>query len=292
MARTYFLMIPFILFLLLSGFQGYSQEKRSANLYLSCFQKDEMLPVITVTVKTKRGRKFEPVEGVVVNLFIQEETSKGFLGRVKTNSMGVASLPLPEQRRTTWISSPTVTILATLTGSDKFEDASEEIEIQKARIELTLAEEDSLRTITAKVKALEDSAWIEVPDVDVKIMVMTTLAGFPAAEEEVYTTDESGEASTEYTLKIPGDAQGVIHIGAKIEEHELYGSIMTTKRIAWGSPTNYRSTFNERTLYATRDKTPLWLLIFPNLIIAAVWGMIFYLVLVIRKIRKLGMSKM
>ncbi|MFN3841426.1 MAG: hypothetical protein ACK4RF_12045 [Cyclobacteriaceae bacterium] len=284
--------ISFTILLLPGGFFGYAQqdEKFSANLYLSYTQKNESLPVITVSVKTKKGRKFEPVEGAVINIFFMEESAEGFMGRVKTNSLGLASLPLPEQKRTAWMSLPTVTFLATLTGSDKFEDASEEIEIQKARIELNLTEEDSVRTITAKVKALEDSAWIEVPDVDVKLMVMTTLAGLPVGEDEVYTTDESGEVSAEFTLEIPGDAQGMIQIGAKIEDHELYGNIMTTQPIAWGIPTNYRSTFNERTLYATRDKTPLWLLIFPNLIIAGVWGMILYLVSVIRKIRKLGIS--
>ena len=60
--------------------------------------------------------------------------------------------------------------------------------------------------------------------------------------------------------------------------NEAYGSLVSTKTAKWGQPRVPDNSFAKRTLWATRDKTPLWLLIFPNLIIVTVWGIIFYLV--------------
>jgi hypothetical protein len=109
-----------------------------------------------------------------------------------------------------------------------------------------------------------------------------------ATEEETYTTDESGHVSSEFSLTIPGDAQGDIVIGAKIDDHEVYGSLVATKTAKWGLPLVPDDSFSKRTLWATRDKTPLWLLIFPNLIILTVWGIIVYLVYQITRIVKIG----
>ena len=86
--------------------------------------------------------------------------------------------------------------------------------------------------------------------------------------------------------------QGNIDIGAKIDDHEMYGSLVSTKAAKWGVPLNpdnsFAKTFAKRTLWATRDKTPIWLLVFPNLIIVSVWGIIFFLIYQITRIIKLG----
>ena len=101
--------------------------------------------------------------------------------------------------------------------------------------------------------------------------------------------------SAEFGFDLPGDAQGDITIGAKIDEHEVYGSLMSTKAAKWGVPldsdTSFAKSFAKRTLWSTRDKTPIWLLVFPNLIIVSVWGIIFYLIYQIFRIIKLGKGK-
>ncbi|MDH5251467.1 MAG: hypothetical protein OEW40_20905, partial [Cyclobacteriaceae bacterium] len=167
-------------------------------------------------------------------------------------------------------------------------DESVEIDIAKARITLTLEEEDSVRMIYAKLSALEDSSWTDVPETEIKFIVRRLLSDLSGGEEELYTTDESGEASSQFDLTIPGDVNGNIIIGAKIDDNELYGNLVATKIVKWGVPVVKDNSFAKRSLWATRDKTPLWLLIFPNLIIAGVWGMIFYLIYLIYRISKLG----
>jgi hypothetical protein len=53
-----------------------------------------------------------------------------------------------------------------------------------------------------------------------------------------------------------------------------------------GVPIVDESTFDERTMWSPRSKTPLFLLIFPNLIILGIWGLIIYLILNLFKLKK------
>ena len=140
--------------------------------------------------------------------------------------------------------------------------------------------------------AFQDTGWVAQPETEIKLVVRRLMSDLSATEEETFTTDENGEVSAEFSLIIPGDAQGNIIIGAKIDDHEMYGSLVSTKTAKWGVQPILtivpRNSFAKRTLWATRDKTPLWLLIFPNLIIVTVWGIIFYLIYQITRIIKLG----
>lgn len=263
-------------------------EKGTISINLAYHQLNDDLPQIKVSAKTKIERRFQPVEGVEINIFLNAETSQGFIGRVKTNSHGAGSLPLPDRFKDHWDSLSTFTFIGTLTQNDRFEDQSAELEISKVRIELTLNEADSVRTIRAKVLARKDTGWVAQPETEIKLVVRRLNSDFAATEEETFITDEKGEISAEFTLSIPGDAQGNIVIGAKIDDHETYGNLVSAKTAKWGLLLLPDNSFGKRTLWATRDKTPLWLLIFPNLIIITVWGIIFYLVYLIARIVKLG----
>ena len=263
-------------------------EKGTIKIDLAYHQLNDDLPIIKVSAKTKKEKKFQPVEGVEISLFFNTETSQGFMGRVETNINGAGSLHLPVRFKDQWDSLASFTFIGTLTGSDSFENQSTELEISKAKIELTLEEADSVRTIHAKVLAFQDTGWVAQPETEIKLVVRGLMSDLNATEEETFTTGENGEASAEFSLIIPGDTQGDILIGAKIVDHDVYGSLVSTKTAKWGQPRVPDNSFAKRTLWATRDKTPLWLLIFPNLIIVTVWGIIFYLVYLIIRIIKLG----
>ena len=270
-------------------------EKGTIKIDLTYHQLNNDLPVIKVSAKTRKDKKFQPVDGVEINLFFNTETSQGFMGRVETNSNGAGSLSLPVRFKDQFDSLFSFKFIGTLIQNDSFEDQSTELEITKAKIELTLEDIDSARTIHAKVLAFQDTGWVAQPETEIKLVVRRLMSDLAATEEETFTTDKNGEASAEFSLSIPGDAQGNIIIGAKIDDHETYGSLVSTKTAKWGVPldpdNSFAKTFAKRTLWATRDKTPIWLLVFPNLIIVSVWGIIFYLIYQISRIIKLGKAK-
>ena len=278
--------------LLLSSsiFSQQDVQKETLRLNITYEQIDNNSPILKVSAKTKVGRKFENVEGVNVNLYFNEESAQGFMGQVLTNSKGLATLKLPNMFRTQWDSLMKFNFIATVTSNQKFEDEISEIEITKSRIELSVKEEDSVKYIVAKVMAFEDSTWIEVPDIELKFIVTRLLSNLVVGGDDIYMTDESGEASVEFDMDIPADNNGDIFIGAKIDDSDVYGTIMSTKKVNWGIPQKSDGSFAKRTLWATRDKTPWWLLIFPNLIIVSVWGIIFYLLYQLLRIRKIGQA--
>jgi hypothetical protein len=272
-------------------FQAQAQdktEKGTVNIDLAYYQLNNDLPVIKVSAKTKKEKRFVPVEGIEINLFFGTENSHGFMGVIKTDGHGAATLSLPERFKTEWDSLSSFKFIGTVTKNDNFEDQSTELEISKAKIELTLTDVDSVRTIHAKVLAFENKSWVAQPETEMKLVVRRLLSDLKATEEDTYTTNETGEVSAEFNVSVPGDTQGNIDVGAKIEDHEKYGSLVSTKAVKWGLPVAPDHSFSKRTLWATRSKTPLWLLIFPNIIIISVWGIIFFLLYQIIRIIKLG----
>jgi hypothetical protein len=263
-------------------------EKGTISIGLTFHQLNNDLPLIKVSAKTKIDRRFQPVEGEDINLFFMTENSHGFIGRVKTNSHGAGSITLPTRFKSQFDSLASFTFIGTLADTTRFEFQSAELEISKAKIELSLEDVDSVRTIRATVLAFQDTGWVAQPETEIKLVVRRLMSDLNATEEEAFTTDENGEVSAEFSLSIPGDSQGNIIIGAKIDDHEVYGSLVTATPAKWGLPLVTDDSFSKRTLWATRDKTPLWLLIFPNLIIVTVWGIIFFLLYQIARIIKLG----
>jgi len=295
MKQIKYSIVPIAMVLCLITFLAHAQdktEKGTIKIDLAYRQLNNDLPVIKVSAKTRKQKKFRPVEGVEINLFFNTETSQGFMGRIETNSNGAGSLSLPARFKDQFDSLFSFKFIGTLIQNDSFEDQSTELEITKAKIELALEGIDSARTIHAKVLAFQDTGWVAQPETEIKLVVRRLMSDLAATEEETFTTDKNGEALAEFILGIPGDAQGNIIIGAKIDDHEMYGSLVSTKTAKWGVPldpdNSFAKSFAKRTLWATRDKTPLWLLIFPNLIIVTVWGIIFYLIYLIVRIIKLG----
>jgi len=268
-------------------FTSHAQEKASLKIDLAYHRQNNSMPVIKAIAKSKIGKKYLPVEGVEINVFFMEESAQGFIGRLKTNNKGTIKVPLPERFKAAFDSSSNFIFIATVTDNELYEDQSAEMEITKARIELVLLEEDSIKTIGAKLLAL-DSIWVAVPETDVKLVVKRLQSDLNASEEEFYTSDEMGEVSAEFNLSIAGDTSGNLILGAKIEDHEMYGNIETVSSINWGIRAVKDHTFSERSLWATRDKTPLWLLIVPNLMILSVWGVIAYLIFQMMLIIRIG----
>jgi hypothetical protein len=264
----------------------YSQEKKSLIINLSYHRLNNDLPVLVADAKTKNGRRWEPVEGAYINFFINQEDADGYLGRVKTNTHGNGSLRLPEKVKSIFEEQNPTTFIATSTSNSEYEDSQSEIEIYKAKIALEISEEDSVKEMKATLLVFEDSVWNAVPETEVKFVVKRTLKDFPASEEDSYTTDENGDAIANFELRIPGDEDGNILIGAKIEDNDMYGNLIVTQNVKWGVASQQDNSFSKRTLWATRSKTPYWLLIFPNMIIAGVWGSIIYLIYLIIKIKK------
>jgi len=290
MTRCNFTLLT-ILFLLLNVFTSSAQEeKKSIKLGLSYFQINNQLPELIATAKSKLGKKFEPIEGTEVQFFLGDQSAENLLGKAITNKKGIASIEIPIAVASKLDSLSPFKVVAFVAESKKFEEQATETEVTKARVDLLLFEADSTRKVGAKLFTLKEGKWIETSGVEIKLFVRR-MASDLAIGENVATTDDAGDVSADFKMTVPGDISGNIIVGAKVDDNDSYGTIVALKVAKWGVPQKEDRSFFERSLFASRDKTPIWLLVVPSLIIVTVWGLIFYMVFLIFRIRKVGIEQ-
>lgn len=261
-----------------------SQAKLQPRVDLSYFRVQQEAPYLIVRVRTKDGKKFEPVTGVNVTLLLNDQE----LGVVMTGKNGEGKYVIPDN-----IGSSLDTLLqfafsAKLISDAKLEGAEKEIEIYQSRLTLNATASQDGKQVQATIEKRDKTGWTPVSGVEMKLFIKRQFGRLPIGEE-TYTSDENGKVEMDFKASIPGDKSGKITLGCMIEDGEDLGNLTAVKEVEWGTPfVAKHDEFNDRTLWATSDKTPIWLLVFPNLIIVVVWGLIFYLLLQIVKIRKIG----
>lgn len=278
---------PLFIVLVLSGYNGFAQTAPKANLSIAVnyFEVNNLIPHVSVVVKTKVNGRFQMVSGIPIKLFLDKDSAGTAIGKVVTDESGVASAMIPTSVKKEWESSKTHTFLATFDGDKKYEAGKADLTVAKAKILISTSD----KTITATVLQLKDTTWTPVKAVDVKFAVRRSGGDLPVNETPSFTTDSTGQASADFKRdKIPGDSKGNIILVAKVEDNDQFGNISIEKMVPWGAKFIPVSNFNERTLFATREKAPIWLIFISGGIIIAVWVTLILLVQNIFKIKKLG----
>lgn len=266
---------------------GYGQEdKITPRIDITYYQIANDLPYVNVRVRKRVDRRFLPITNVPVNLFFNEESEETKMGSIVTNDKGEGKLILPESLRESWNDLQEFEFIAVLLPSDSIEDMSESMFIKRARLLVETEDTDEGRIIRVTVQEKSEDDWNAIADTEVKIFVKRHF-GRLVVGDDYYTTDENGVVETLHEEDFPGDEEGMITLGGIVEDHEEYGNVIAYLPVKWGIPIKDEP-FRKRSLWASRANTPWWLLIFPNLVILGVWGVIGYLVLMILKIKKLG----
>ena len=103
--------------------------------------------------------------------------------------------------------------------------------------------------------------------------------------EEFNSTDENGTIIVPVEEGIPG-IDGNLTLEVVLRDSDDYGTVKAILNAPLGKPIVQDTNFDKRTMWASRDKTPIFLLIFPNLIIFGMWGIIVYLIFNLFKIHK------
>jgi len=150
-----------------------------------------------------------------------------------------------------------------------------------ATIKLSFAQTDSTKTCSAKVTS--DNNPVKGTEIHFYVKRMFSLLPIGKTKE----TDENGMASVDFPMDLPGDKSGNIIALAKIEEDDTYGTVETQAEIKWGVlPNTENDHWGNRSLSASREKAPMYLIVVSNIIIAVIWGTIFYIIYQIFRIRK------
>jgi hypothetical protein len=155
---------------------------------------------------------------------------------------------------------------------------------KEAKITLTFAKADSLYIC----KALVTSEGKPVPEVPVNLSVKRLFSNLPIGD--AVATDSTGVATFEVPQDIPSP-KGKLIIFANIVDDENYMNTEAKGEVNWGTIVKRDdSNILERSISAGRDRAPLIFIIVSLLAIGLVWGTLFYAVLQVFKIKRLGLE--
>jgi hypothetical protein len=279
------------LFSLLLSFVAKTQDSVARELILKIgyYKPVDNLPYLKISATEKVDRKFIPQKDITASVYIGEEIAGGLLEKIKTDKNGEYKIFIPASFKSTWESASTFSFIAVTEATKIFQSTKSEMSVTKAKIELDTSSADGAKSITVKVNELKEAEWRPAKNVELKIAVRRSLGNLPVGDEESYTTDSTGSATAEFKRdSLYGDEKGNYTIIARTEDNDVYGNIFTEKIVNWGVVPVQDKSFYQRSLWATRSRTPIWLLALAYSIIAGVWGTLIYLVRELLKIKKLG----
>jgi len=204
------------------------------------------------------------------------------LGSVTTNMNGESRFVIKDFNTLKLDSTNTFNIVVSFKGNDKFKRASKSINFRDALIKAELVTKDSINYITATlIDKNTDSVIVgESLNVQVQRLFMPFKIG-----EEFNSTDENGSIIVPIEDGIPG-VDGNLTFEVVLNDSDDYGTVKALVKAPIGIPIVDESTFDQRTMWSPRSKTPIFILILPNVLTFGMWFIIIYLIIKLFKIAK------
>src|SRR5215204_916161 len=263
--------------LLLAGIicdaQDSSNEKKELQLNVTYYLPQNNVPYLFVTTKTKVERKFVGVKDLKVSVYLNSTSDSDLIQSFQSNVTGEERIYIPPSFKGAWDAASSFTFIAIAAANKEFDETKAAVQVNKAKLEIDTSRTDETRNVTVNVKALQNGEWVPAKDVELKIAVKRSIGNLPIGDEETYTTDSTGSVTAEFKRdSLLGDSKGNFILVARTEDNETLGNIIAEKKVTWGIAPTIDNSFNNRSLWATRSKTPIWLLFMASSIVIGVWG--------------------
>ena len=222
------------------------------------------------------------VPDISLEVYYEFEEEEFPLGTTKTDMNGKSRFLLPSLKEIKADSSNTYTLGIGFNGNDLYKRASKTVEFKDAKIATTLFTKDSINYI----QAILTDVFLNEPiaEQSLRVQVKRLINPLRIGEEFNYT-DENGTVIVPVEYGIPG-IDGQLTLEVVYPDSDEYGTVKAVVEAPYGVPVIKDTTFNERTLWGPRGKTPYFILIFTIFLIVATWGPIIYLIRNLYKISK------
>ncbi len=266
---------------------AYSQDKKyKARVSLQYNKIMDKESYIGISAKYKGEDGFEQASGLEFSIYkLLPGDSLVFRGKTKTNNEGKAKYVFApyELKNDTEVLHYSVKI----ENNPRFEDAETLVSFSEANLEAHISMVDSVNQITA---VLTDASGNPVEGMPIRVG-LRRLYGSLQIGEGSHVTDENGSIIVPIVETMPG-VDGNLSFEIVLNESDEFGTVKATVNAPIGIPIVDQSTFDERTMWSPPTKAPLYLLIFPNLIILAVWIPLLILTFNLYRISKSKASKL
>ncbi|MBG7630394.1 MAG: hypothetical protein IZT56_08175 [Bacteroidetes bacterium] len=238
--------------------------------------------VFNAKASSRVKRKNINLSNISLTFFNEVNDESLILGTITTDSNGQGKLTLDNINSIQPDSTNVYTIKVAFKGNDSFKKASKSISFRNANINAKLITKDSVNYITATLKDVSSDSLISNTPLTIQLqrLFRPLFIG-----EEFNVTDEDGTILVSIEEGLPG-VNGNLTFEVILSESDEYGTVKAIVNAPIGKPIVDESTFDQRTMWSPRNKTPLFLLIFPNILIFGIWGLIIYLFINLFRISK------
>jgi hypothetical protein len=276
---------PAIFFLssfLMLSLSLFSQEKSVISPYiqLQYFKYSDNSHFLKTTLTYSLNRMEIPLPGMEISFFSVAD-GKELIGNAITDKNGVANLELtkinsiPLNKEGLWAFS------TEFNGNDTIEAGTSELSIKEVKLEMTLSEIDTIRTISLKAFTTENKKEIPVSGEVVMVYVPRMFSLLPVGEASL---DDNGSAILEFPADIPGDREGNLTIISRFEEHPSFGNVELKETKLWGVPTINSAPVAHRALWT--KTAPRWMIITLSVLLTGVWGHYLFAVISLIRIKR------
>lgn len=257
----------------------YAQKKKTTRIqaeYQKKFNEEEYL-AIKIIVREKR---YEALPNAEIEIHCITDTSKVILDKVVTDNEGLATYKIQDNPLIYIDREGFITFKVIYNGSESNKASSRQVQIKKGDLNITFSQQDSVKSIAAKV-VVKDSAGISEPleGVNVSFYIKGTFSLYNFGKAK--TTDD-GTVTIEFPTEMPGDTLGNLTIVAKIENDDILGTIESKSEINWGVP--IEPVVEKRRGLGDTD-APLWMVYTLIILLSAVWFHYFYVIYLMFKIK-------
>jgi hypothetical protein len=237
---------------------------------------------LNLTASAKINKQNTKVSGIELIVYNELDEEKIKLGSTITNIKGESKFLLGNLTSLKPDSTNTYKLTISFKGNDSFKKASKKIRFKNANIEAKIITKDSLNYITATLT--DASTNNPIMEESLSVQVLRYFRGLQIGEEFNFT-DNNGTIIVPIEEGIPG-VDGNLTFEVVLNDSDDYGTIKALIKAPLGVPIVDESTYNQRTLWSPRNKTPLFILIFTNILILGMWSIIIYLIINLFKISK------
>jgi hypothetical protein len=235
---------------------------------------------LLINAKYKVEKKYEPATELNLNIYEEiNEDSIALRGKVITDYEGNAQFVI-EARNVVSDELVTYKYLVRIEDDEIFKDAEKSESFLDVNLVASAIEEDSVNYISAE---LTDANGDPIEGEKLQVVVQRLFAPLTIGESS-NKTDEDGSILVAVENPLPG-LDGILTFEV-ILESKKYGNVKVVFDAPIGKVITDLSTFDQRTMWSPPGKTPLFLLIFPNIVIFGIWIVIVTLIFNLFRIYK------
>jgi len=256
--------------------------KNKVRLQAYYFKIMDSTSYLNIKATSKIDKKINKLSNITLTIYNLFESDEIQLGKISTSIDGEAKFIIQDLNTLKVDSTGYYNLKILFKGNDSYKKATKTIDFKDASINTKIFTKDSINYITAQLFDKNNNQAIADSPLTIQVIRLfkPLILGDP-----FNMTDDNGSISSTIENGIPG-VNGNIFIEVVLDDSDEYGTVIDIVKAPIGVPFVDESTFDERTMWSPRSKTPYFLLIIPNVLTFGMWTIIVILIVNLFKIRR------